>query len=62
MELRGPREVILVVTQIDEDDKATLAEDEAKNGEAYAELVECHWLYYSTRDYIHLSEKSRWAY
>lgn len=41
MELCGPREVILEDPQIDEGDKEGLADDEAKNGEAYAELVQC---------------------
>ena len=41
MELRGLREVILDDPQIDENDEEALAEDEAKNGEAYAELVQC---------------------
>ena len=41
MDLRGLREVILEDPQIDEEDEVALAEDEAKNGEAYAELVQC---------------------
>lgn len=41
MELRGLTEVIVDNPQIDEDDKEAIAEDEAKNGEAYAELVQC---------------------
>ena len=41
MELRRLREVILKDPEIDEDDKEALAEDEEKNGEAYAELVQC---------------------
>ena len=41
MELRRLREVVLEDPEIDEDDEAALAEDEAKNGEAYAELVQC---------------------
>ena len=35
------REVILEDSEIHEDDEEALAEDEAKNGEAYAELVQC---------------------
>src|SRR4029434_5879056 len=41
MELRRLREVILKDPEIDEDDEEALAEDEEKNGEAYAELVQC---------------------
>ena len=41
MELRGLREVILEDPQTEEEDEVALAEDEAKNGEAYAELVQC---------------------
>ncbi|KAG7479129.1 Retrovirus-related Pol poly from transposon TNT 1-94 [Solea senegalensis] len=41
MELRGLREVILEEPEIADEDEAALAEDEAKNGEAYAELVQC---------------------
>lgn len=41
MELRGLREVILEEPVIPDEDEAALAEDEAKNGEAYAELVQC---------------------
>lgn len=41
MELRSLREVILEDPQIPTDDAEALAEDEAKNGEAYAELVQC---------------------
>ena len=40
MELRNLREVILEEQEIPDEDKAALAEDEAKNGEAYAELVQ----------------------
>ena len=51
MELRRLREVILKDPEINEDDEEALAEDEEKNGEAYAELVQfldnvtraCHW-------------------
>lgn len=39
MELHGLRDVILEDSDIDEEDEGALAEDEAKNGEAYAELV-----------------------
>lgn len=41
MELRSLREVILEEPEIPDEDEAALAEDEAKNGEAYAELVQC---------------------
>lgn len=38
MELCGLREVIMEYLEIAEEDEAALVEDEAKNGEAYAEL------------------------
>ena len=41
MELRGLGEVITEDPTIDVEDEAALAEDETKNGEAYAELVQC---------------------
>lgn len=41
MELRGLRDTIMEVPTIDANDAAALAEDEEKNGEAYAELVQC---------------------
>ena len=41
MELRRLREVILKDPEINEDDEEALAEDEEKNGKAYAELVQC---------------------
>ena len=41
MELRRLREVISKDPEIDEEDEEALAEDEEKNGEAYAELVQC---------------------
>lgn len=41
MELRGLRDVILDNPEIDSEDEGAIAEDEAKNGEAYAELVQC---------------------
>ncbi|KAI4888112.1 hypothetical protein NFI96_008428, partial [Prochilodus magdalenae] len=40
MELRSLRETITEKPDIDEGDEGALAEDEAKNGEAYAELVQ----------------------
>lgn len=40
MELYGLREVILENPQIAQEEAEALAEDEAKNGEAYAELVQ----------------------
>ena len=41
MELRSHREVILEDPEIPNEDEAALVEDEAKNGEAYAQLVQC---------------------
>ena len=41
MELRGLRDIILEEPEIDSEDEGAIAEDEAKNGEAYAELVQC---------------------
>ncbi|KAK0139792.1 hypothetical protein N1851_023293 [Merluccius polli] len=41
LNLRGLREVILEDPLIDGEDKAALADNESKNGEAYAELVQC---------------------
>lgn len=41
MELRGLREVLLEEPDIDADNEEALAEDDQKNREAYAELVQC---------------------
>lgn len=42
MELRGPRSADLLENpQIPAEEEGALADDELKNGEAYAELVQC---------------------
>ena len=41
MELRGLGEVITEDPKIDREDEEALEEDETKNGQAYAELVQC---------------------
>lgn len=41
MDMRGLREVTSEDLQIAEEEEASLAKDEAKNGEVCAELVQC---------------------